>query len=106
MVSEHYNSERYNREEFINEHLHGDGNIIDEFIVDRGHPNGTERHCITDNGVIIVFNLISGKLVTKLLARPQQIKRYYETTGRKRPKNYNEILRLAREHNILGYNNA
>lgn len=106
MVSEHYNNERYNREEFINEYLHGDGNIIDEFIVDKGHPHGAERHCITDNGVIIVFNLNSGKLVTKLLARPQQIKRYYESTGREPPSNYDEILRLAREHNILGYNNV
>lgn len=99
----HYQNERCNREKFINERL-GNGRVVDEFVVDRGHPDGAERHCITDNAIIIIYNVISGKLVTKLLARPQQIKRYYESTGRKHPPEYDNILRLAREHNILGYN--
>lgn len=100
----HYQNERINREKFIEEYI-GDGNIVDEFIVDRWHKNGAERHCITDNAIIIIYNEISGRLVTKLLARPKQIKRYYESTGRKRPPNYGKILKLAEEHNRLGYNN-
>ena len=100
----HYKNKRYEREKFINEHF-GDYRVVDEFIVDRGHPNGAERHCITNNGLIIIYNVNSGKLVTKLLARPQQIKRYYESTGKEHPPEYNDILLLAREHNILGYNN-
>lgn len=103
-MTNHYKNKRYDREEFINEHL-GNGRIIDEFIVDRGHPNGAERHCITDNAIIIIYNVISGKLVTKLIARPQQIVRYYESTGKKRPPEFSSIIDLAYQHQCLGYNN-
>ena len=102
-MTNHYKNKRCNREKFINEHL-GDGHIVDEFVVDKGHPNGAERHCITSNAIIIIYNVISGKLVTKLLARPQQIIRYYESTGRRHPPEYNNILELARQHQCLGYN--
>lgn len=104
MVTKHYNSQRYNREKFIEERLGGDGYIVDGFVVDKNHPNGLEVHSITDNGIIIVHNLLSGNLVTKLIARPQQIKRYYESTGREPPKEYRRILDLARWHQSLGYN--
>lgn len=104
MISKHYKNKRYSREEFIEEHLNGDGYMIDGFIVDRGHIKGAEVHSITDNGIIIVHNLKSGKLVTKLLARPQQIKRYYQRTKRQPPPEYDDVLRLAWQHNCLGYN--
>lgn len=103
MVSKHYESQRSQREKFIDEHFNDDY-IVDEFVVDRGHPHGAERHCITNNGIIIVYNLGSGKLITKLLARPQQIKRYYQSSGREPPPEYESILKLARQHNILRYN--
>ena len=104
MVSKHYQNQRSEREKFIDEHFKDDY-IVDEFIVDKGHPHGAERHCITNNGIIIVYNANSGRLCTKLLARPQQIKRYYENSGREPPLEYENILKAAREHNILGYNN-
>lgn len=103
MVSRHYLNQRSKREKFIEEHL-GKGHIIDGFIVDRNHPHGAEVHSLLDNGIIIVHNLTSGKLVTKLLARPNQIMRYYEHSQRKPPKEYEKILELARQHQILGYN--
>ena len=102
-MTNHYKNKRYDREKFINEHL-GNGRIVDEFIVDRGHPNGVEVHSITDNAIIIVHNYRTGKLVTKLLARPQQIKRYYESTGRNHPQEYDDIIELAYQHQCLGYN--
>lgn len=71
--TKHYNKERYNREKFICEYI-GDGYIVDGFIVDKGHPNGIEVHSITENAIIIINNYRTGKLVTKLLARPQQIR--------------------------------
>lgn len=104
MDTEHYKNQRYKRENFINKYI-GDGYIVDGFVVDKGHPNGVEVHSITENAIIIVHNYRTGKLVTKLLARPQQIKRYYESTGRKPPPEYGDILKIALEHNILGYNN-
>ncbi len=102
-VSKHYKKSRYKREKFIDNYLN-EGHIIDGFIVDKGHPMGVECHSITDNGIIIVHNIESGKLVTKLIARPQQIKRYYEFTGRETPPEYEHILEVARQHNIAGYN--
>ena len=104
MVSKHYNNKRHKREEFINKHLNSDGNIIDGFIVDKGHPDGCEVHSITDNGIIIIENYFTGKLITKLIARENQIKRYYESTGRIPPPEYKNILYLARYHESLGYN--
>jgi hypothetical protein len=103
MVSKHYRWQRNKREKFIDEHFKY-GYLVDEFIVDKGHPHGAERHCITNNGVIIIYNVNSGKLVTKLLARPQQIKRYYENSGRKPPLEYKRILKLAYRHSVAGYN--
>lgn len=101
MVSKHYQGQRNEREKFIDEHFKNDY-IVDEFIVDKGHPHGAERHCITNNGIIIIYNLNSGKLVTKLIAREGQIKRYYYNSGREPPA---YLVKLARQHESLGYNN-
>lgn len=97
----HYKNKRYKREKFISKCLCGDGKVIDSFMVDRGHPMGEELHCITDTGLIIVYNAKSKKLVTKLIARPQQIKRYYKDVGRKAPR---WLIDLAHWHNTLHYN--
>ena len=104
MTSKHYQNQRNERERFIDECLGGDGRVVDSFIVDKGHKDGIERHEITDNGIIIIYNATSNKLCSKLIARPYQIKRYYKSTGRRYPKGYKRILALAEEHKILGYN--
>jgi hypothetical protein len=105
-VSKHYKSKRDRREKLIHEHIHDDGNIIDGFIVDKGHKNGAEVHSITDNGIIIIENYHTGKLITKLIARPHQIIRYYESTGRQPPPEYEQILYLAEWHKSLNYNHV
>lgn len=104
MTSKHYKKQRYKRERIIKKYLNNDGHIVDGFIVDRGHPMGAECHSITDNGVIVIHNIESGKLITKLVAREGQIKRYYEHTDRERPQEYEHILYLTRWHESLGYN--
>jgi hypothetical protein len=106
MTSKHYNNQRVRRERFIEEHLHNDGIMIDGFIVDRGHEHGAECHSITDKGIIVIHNLQSGKLITKLLSRPAQIRRYYEMTGRETPPEYESVLKLAKAHAKLKYNSA
>jgi hypothetical protein len=103
-MTNHYKNKRCNREKFIQEHFSEDSKIVDEFIINRGHPNGLERHCVLNNGIVTIYNLNSGKLITKILARPQQIKRYYELSGKEPPLEYENILRLAKEHNALRYN--
>lgn len=99
--SNHYKNKRYKREKFIHKYLCGDGKIIDSFIVDRGHKDGLEKHCVTNTGLIIVFNLESQKLVTKLIARPNQIKRLYLGAGKEAPR---WLLDLCYWHQSLNYN--
>lgn len=101
MVSKHYKGKRNKREEFIDKYLNGDGKIIDSFIVDKGHKDGLEKHCITENGIIVIYNAVSNKLITKLVARPNQIKRYYKNSGREPPR---WLLDLCYWHQSLNYN--
>lgn len=101
MTSNHYDRQRYKRQRLINKYINGDGNVIDNFVVDKGHKDGTEIHSITDTGLIIIHNQNTGKLVTKLIARPEQIKRYYKGLERQPPK---WLLDLAEWHRSLGYN--
>ena len=83
MTSKHYSNDRQNRERIIN--TIGIGKVVDSFIVDRNHPNGAERHEITDTGIIVIYNNRTNKMITKLIARPGQIRRYYKDG--KAPKN-------------------
>lgn len=97
MTSKHYMADRITRENHIKEI--GQGKPMFRFTVDRGHKNGPEIHEITSTGIINIYNKISGKLVTKLIARPGQIKRYFENGNA--PK---ELINIARANTALGYN--
>ena len=57
---------------------------------------GAELHTITSTGIIIIRNQKTNKMVTKLIARPNQIKRY----GIEDKK----LIEIARKHQTLGYN--
>ena len=94
MTSRHYNRDRIRREELIKEI--GLGKEITTVRVDRGHKDGAELHTITTTGIIIIRNERTHKMVTKLIARPNQIKRYGI--------NDKKVLEIAREHQTLGYN--
>jgi hypothetical protein len=59
------------------------GEIVDTFFVDKGHKDGAELHCVSENGVIWVLNerkWLTNRpcLVTVLFGRPNQVKRLYE----------------------------
>ena len=75
MTTKHYTKDRQDRENRIKEI--GYGTVIKSVVVDRGHINGPEIHEITDTGIINIYNERTKKLVTKLIARPAQIKRYF-----------------------------
>lgn len=91
MNSAHYRTERYYRERRIRRI--GEGEKFAEFIVDRGHKDGKERHVLTTTGIIIIYNVITEKMITKLIARPGQIRRYYPNGGEPL-----DIIRLAQNH--------
>lgn len=59
--------------------------FVDAFDVDRGHINGPEIHLITLNGYIVIINARSFKVCTILIARPQQIRRYYQAVKKEVP---------------------
>ena len=80
MTSRHYAHDRRDRENRIR--LIGEGNTIKVAVVDKGHRNGPEIHMLSDTGIITILNQRTGKLITKLIARPGQIKRYYESENR------------------------
>lgn len=97
MVSTHYTEERRERERLIEKI--GIGTIVKSVIVDRGHVNGAEIHNITSTGIIVIQNQRTKKVVTKLIARPGQIRRYYNNG--EAPKN---LIEIAFEHQKNFYN--
>lgn len=100
-VSLHYQNDKRKREKIITKVIGDCGNIIDSFEIDRGHKDGAEIHSITDMGIIIIRNKETNKLVTKLIARPHQITRYYKDVDRNPPK---WLLDLCKWHRDLHYN--
>lgn len=77
------------------------------FLVDKGHRNGPEIHAVTSNGIIYVLNQkkfemgYSMSLVTILIARPEQVRRYYDALGFVAP---DYILTKCYKNELLGYN--
>ena len=99
-TSDHFSTDRRDRDEFINSRI-GKGFVVDSFVVDRGHPSGAEIHNVTDTAIIIIHNQRTHKLITELIARPEQLRRLYRSENREVPK---EVLALAYKHNIACYN--
>lgn len=97
MNSNHYNRDRKAREKVVQ--MIGEGTIIKVMTVDRGHVKGPEVHELSDTGIITVWNFNHTKIITKLIARPGQVKRYYKETEPP-----TELMMLAKEHLKLHYN--
>lgn len=97
MTSKHYTNDRQKRENVIT--MIGMGQVIKSVRVDRGHKNGAEIHEITNTGIIIIYNERTKKMITKLVARPNQIRRYYEENEAPQ-----FLIELAIEHRRRGLN--
>ena len=95
--SAHYLNDRQSREEIIK--AIGEGEVIARKVW--YHEGRKQIHEITDNAIIRCYNPYTGKLITKLIARPNQIRRYY-------PNGYSEAIakaiEIAYEHQVKGYN--
>jgi len=96
MTSKHYSTDRQERENLIAKI--GQGEIIKRVVVDRGHRNGAEIHEISNTGIITIRNQKTKKLITKLIARPGQIRRYYEGNAPY------YLIKIAKNNQELGYN--
>ena len=98
MESKHYTNDRVARENKIKEI--GIGEVVATFRVDKGHKNGAELHTITTTAIIIIRNERTNKMVTKLIARPKQIERYFD----EKTEIVLKLMTIAREHQRKGYN--
>ena len=98
MYSSHYVKERVERERIIQKI--GLGYEVATITVDRNHPNGAELHTITSTGIIVIRNARTKKIVTKLIARPGQIRRYFEEITPEIQK----VIEVAYLHKKLHYN--
>lgn len=96
-ASQHYTKDREKREAIIK--MIGKGHIIKVAVIDHGHRNGPEIHKVSDTGIISIYNLNSGKLITRLIARPGQLQRYFDGDTPV------ALLAIARHHKSMGYNN-
>lgn len=95
--SKHYIEDRKSRQSLISEI--GLGKIVKGFVVDKGHRNGPELHIVTTTGLILIHNYNTKKLITRLIARPGQLERYFGKGNT--PK---ELIAIAIEHTRNGYN--
>ena len=66
--SVHFSFDRKERFEAIEKKL-GKGDIVAEFVVDKGHINGYERHIIHSNGVVLIVNENTKRVITIIVAR-------------------------------------
>ncbi len=99
--SKHWATDRAKRNEIIKKKI-GEGTEVKRVVLDRGHKNGAEIHVISSTGIVTIYNERTGKMITKLIARPGQIKRYYNE-NEKVPA---ELLKIAREHQKAHFNHA
>ena len=97
MNSKHWRADRQRRSQIIAQI--GMGQVVKEVTVDRDHKNGPEIHKITTTGLIVIYNKRTGIMITILIARPNQIRRYYAENEAPQ-----EIINLAFEHMRAGYN--
>lgn len=98
MTSKHYENDRKAREEIIEKI--GYGKPVKMIEVDDGHKNGAVEQTLTTTGIVIVRNKRTRKIVTKLIARPGQLKRFFENDIPE------YLVALARDHQKMGYNFA
>lgn len=99
MTSKHYREDREAREAAIK--AIGYGKVVKVVTVDKGHRNGPEVHMVSTTGIVTIFNQRTGKLVTRLIARPAQVRRYWEDGNAPR-----EIVEIAIQHAREGLNNV
>ncbi len=97
MNSKHWKADRKRRNEAIR--MIGEGIEITRVVIDRGHENGAEIHTISTTGIITIYNQRTKKMITKLIARPGQLKRFW-----KEEEIPADLKQVCREHQKAHYN--
>lgn len=104
--TKHFIEERSSREWLIENVINDTNNVLCVNVIDRGHKNGAERFELTDKAIIKTYNNITNRHITDLIARPAQIYNRLGDAFLELPTEVRkEIIKLARKHQDLGYNN-
>lgn len=104
LTTSHLANDRQNRLNFVDKNIE-EGKYITSFVVDTLHPNGNEIHHIFDNGIIKIENERTRRFITLLIARPQQIYRYWNGLNKVFPQKYQYVIHKAITHQSKGFNN-
>ncbi len=96
-ISKHYQYERKERE--IKIQKVGEGKVFRAFYFKEGKGGHAETHLLSDTGVITIINCVTQVIITKYIARPGQIKRYFTKTD-PAPQ---FLIQLAYDHFVNGY---
>ena len=104
--SSHYNN-RMNYAKKFGYCMNSD-RVLFKFLVDKGHPEGPEIHCLTKQGVIYILNARKYMthhpcLITVLFARPMQYIRLLDTIHVRIPK---ETLNYCKKWSCTNTYNA
>ena len=105
-ITNHFN-DRENRLKKIKAKITNIGSPIYSFIVNCGHINGKEIHTITEKGIIVIQNAKTKNIITILIARPGQIKRYWRGLNMDLPlndENFDIIMRFSDLNQKLEHN--
>lgn len=81
-----------------------EGNLMTSFIIDENDSRGRLIHNIMDNGVVIIQNERTKRIVTQYVARRGQITKYWRERGMSVPPKYNRLLEVVRHNEEMGYN--
>ena len=97
----HWDTERFQREQVVLDLMEENEHIMKSFLVDKGHKNGKEIHCVTSSGLIFILNekrfinKEKNPLITILIARKGQLTRLYHSCHLYVPE---FLMRIAGEH--------
>lgn len=75
--------------------------VVAMFSVDKGHRNGNEIHIVYSNGMIVIVNEQTERLITVLFGRSKQIERYFIATNTTVSIN---VLKMGIRNEKMGYN--
>jgi len=105
METRHFAQERQVRDNLIKNVIGDTNNVLCVNVLDRGHRNGAERFELTDKGILKVYNAITNRHITDLVARVPQIKARMGAAFTALPSEVQrKVLEVARENERLGYN--
>lgn len=93
MLSTHYAMDRKEREQLIQQI--GYGKIIKRVF------EQDIFYTISTTAIISIMNRQTYKVITRIIARPAQIQKYYAKHNETAP---NYLLKIAKQHQDMGYN--